>query len=91
MSDLRDTTPHPPEPDRGSADDDAPDVGIGVSSERVGHAGPGQTSTDGTHWTGPVPEQDPEQEPPEQRPGHPERNPTGLPPVAARPRTDPHG
>jgi hypothetical protein len=63
--------------------------GMGVSSERVGHTGPGQHSTDGQKDTSP-PERDPDEEtPPEQSPGNPEENPVGLPPKAGYPSIDP--
>lgn len=57
--------------------------GMGVSSERTGHAGP--DAPDATHstrstTTDPVDEDDP---PPEQRPGAIEENPVGIPPKPA--------
>jgi len=60
--------------------------GMGVSSERVGHTGPGQEATDGVRPTAPVPVPDP---PPEQHPGNPEENPAGIPPKAGYPTLDP--
>ena len=55
--------------------------GMGVSSERVGHTGPGQVGTDGTRPTGrDKPAGD---VPPEQRPGGPEPKPVGLTPRQA--------
>jgi hypothetical protein len=62
--------------------------GMGVSSERVGHTGPGQQGTDGTRDTseGGPPDED---APPEQRPGNPEENPVGIPPVRARDGAEP--
>jgi hypothetical protein len=63
--------------------------GMGVSSERVGHTGPGQVGTDGLkdvseHERGPD-----EETPPEQSPGNPEENPVGLPPKAGYSSKDP--
>gem|GEM_PF-4730137 len=55
--------------------------GMGVSSERVGHTGPGQVSTDGTR---PTSREKPEGDvPPEQRPGGPEPKPVGITPRQA--------
>ena len=69
-----------------------PSGGMGVSSERVGHAGPGQTGTDGVRDVTP-PEPDPEADdadvPPEQRPGAVETNPEGIPPKAGYSSRDP--
>jgi hypothetical protein len=62
--------------------------GMGVSSERVGHAGPGQEATDGLRDVGPH-EVDPEDAPPEQSAGNPEPQPDGLPPKAGYPSKDP--
>lgn len=61
--------------------------GLGVSSERVGHTGPGQLDTSGVKDTAPVP-RDP-MAPPEQSPGEAELNPVGLPPKAGYPSIDP--
>jgi len=63
--------------------------GMGVSSERVGHAGPGQHATDGQRDTAPHERAPDEETPPEQSPGNPEENPVGLPPKAGYPSTDP--
>ncbi len=53
--------------------------GMGVSSERVGYAGPEHPeATNGTRVTSPPPL--PEDTPPEQEPGSPEGNPIGIPP-----------
>lgn len=53
---------------------DAP--GMGVSSERVGHAGPGQVGPDGVRDTSVRPEPAADADvPPEQRPGLPEPEP----------------
>ena len=60
---------------------------MGVSSEREGHTGPGQTGTDGVRDVTP-PEPDPDV-PPEQRPGAVEANPEGLPPKAGYSSKDP--
>lgn len=78
-----------------------PSGDMGVSSEREGHAGPGQDSTDGIRdvtpdaadvtgdptgdATGDVEADDP----PEQRPGAVETNPEGIPPKAGYPSRDP--
>ena len=43
-TDIRDSTPNSTGPDRAAG-------GMGVSSERVGHAGPGQEATDGVNDT----------------------------------------
>jgi len=64
-------------------------VGMGVSSERVGPAGPGQVGTDGVRDTSPAESADDEDVPPEQRPGEVESNPDGLEPKAAYPSLDP--
>ncbi|MBC9734402.1 hypothetical protein [Nocardioides marmotae] len=70
--------------------------GMGVSSERVGHAGPGQTSTDGVRdnsvaepgdETGT--EADADDVPPEQSAGGPEANPDPVRPKAGYPSKDP--
>ncbi|GAA1139223.1 hypothetical protein [Nocardioides aquiterrae] len=62
--------------------------GMGVSSERVGHAGPGQEATDGLRDVAPH-EVSPDDAPPEQSPGNPEDNPDGLPPKAGYSSKDP--
>lgn len=63
--------------------------GMGVSSERVGHAGPGQEATDGVRDVSEH-ERDPDEETlPEQSTGNPEENPTGIPPKAGYPSLDP--
>ena len=79
-TDVRDSTPNANGPDGAAG-------GMGVSSERTGPTGPGQHGTDGVRPTERG-EPDPDA-PPEQAPGHPEENPEGLPPKAARPSTDP--
>jgi len=63
--------------------------GMGVSSERVGHAGPGQEATDGLRDVAPHETAPGEDTGPEQSPGNPEDNPTGLPPKAGYPAVDP--
>lgn len=63
--------------------------GMGVSSERVGHAGPGQEATDGLLDVAPHERAPDADEPPEQRPGNPEENPVGLPPKAGYSSKDP--
>jgi hypothetical protein len=62
--------------------------GMGVSSERVGHAGPGQVATDGLRDVAPHERAD-DDTPPEQSPGGPEDNPEGLPPKAGYSSKDP--
>lgn len=64
------------------------DDGMGVSSERVGHTGPGQSATDGTKDTSVVHDGDTDV-PPEQRPGDEETNPVGIEPKAGYPSLDP--
>ena len=55
--------------------------GMGVSSERVGHTGPGQVSTDGTRPTGRAnPDGDAPLKP---HPGGPEPKPIGITPKQA--------
>jgi hypothetical protein len=62
---------------------------MGVSSERIGHAGPGQEATDGVRDVSPH-ERDPDEDvPPEQAPGQPEDNPEGISPKAGYPSKDP--
>ncbi|ABL83344.1 MULTISPECIES: hypothetical protein [unclassified Nocardioides] len=63
--------------------------GMGVSSERVGHAGPGQEATDGLRDVAPHEHHAGADEPPEQHPGNPEENPVGLPPKAGYSSKDP--
>lgn len=57
--------------------------GMGVSSERVGHAGDESAVTHGVKTTNPPPL--PEDPPPEEAPGNPEENPVGIPPKAPPP------
>ena len=61
---------------------------MGVSSEREGHAGPGQTGTDGVRDVTPD-RPATEDAPPEQRPGAEEENPEGLEPKAGYSSKDP--
>lgn len=78
--DTDDLVPNPAQAER-------PDVGMGVSSERVGHAGPGRHAAMGTKDTSAVePIADP---PPEQSRGGEEPKPDGLEPVAGYPSLDP--
>ncbi len=78
--DQRESTPHSSGPEGAAG-------GMGISSERVGHAGPGQERTDGLKDTSAT---EPEGDvPPEQRPGAIEENPEGIEPVAGYPRLDP--
>ena len=79
-TDLRDSTPNSTGPSRAAG-------GMGVSSERVGHAGPGQHATDGVKDTSPAPP--PGDTPPEQAPGSVEEQPDGLAPAAGYPSLDP--
>src|SRR5690348_14707524 len=53
--------------------------GMGVSSERIGHTGPGQRATDGVKDTS-VDHDGDTDVPPEQRPGNEETNPVGVEP-----------
>jgi hypothetical protein len=61
--------------------------GMGSSSERVGHAGPGQVGADGLRDTSR--EDTPADAPPEQSAGGPEPQPDGVEPKAGHPRLDP--
>lgn len=63
--------------------------GMGVSSERVGHAGPGQEATDGLRDVSEHERAPDEETLPEQSVGNPEENPEGIPPKAGYPRLDP--
>ena len=70
--------------------------GMGVSSERVGHTGPGQQSTDGEKPTGEPRRTDQagdlvgsDADAPETSVGGPEENPEGIPPKAGYPSKDP--
>ncbi len=68
--------------------DPTPHGNTGASSERIGHAGPGQAATTGVRDTSP-PDVPAGEEPPEQSPGGPEDNPDGLDPKAGYPTLDP--
>ena len=74
-----------PDDPRHSNDELAGDMG--VSSEREGHAGPGQHGTDGVRYTGPG--EAPGDAPPEQSAGGEETNPDGVAPKAGYPSKDP--
>jgi hypothetical protein len=70
--------------------------GMGVSSERTGHAGPGQHTTDGVRDTSAdkpaQPDDQPDDQPeapPEQSPGNEETNAQGIQPKAGYPSLDP--
>ena len=73
----------------GSSGPDRAAGGMGVSSERVGHTGPGQQATDGLRDVAPHQPPDDEDTPPEQTVGNPEDNPRGIPPKAGYPELDP--
>jgi hypothetical protein len=79
-TDIRDSTPNSTGPERAAG-------GMGVSSERVGHAGPGQEATDGVRDTSPSAL--PDDTPPEQAPGNVEEQPEGIAPAAGYPSLDP--
>ena len=79
--DVRESTP-------GSAGRHRAEGGMGVSSERTGHTGPGQHTTDGVRDTSVGQHADPDA-PPEQSPGGEETNPEGLEPKAGYPSKDP--
>jgi len=61
--------------------------GMGSSSERVGHVGPGQVGTDGLRDTSLV--ETPADGPPEQSRGGEEPQPEGVEPKAGYPSLDP--
>jgi hypothetical protein len=88
------TTPHDEASEAGKprdVRDSQHDTGgdMGVSSERVGHTGPGQQGTTGIRDTS-EDERDPEADvPPEQTPGQVEPNPEGLEPKAGYSSVDP--
>lgn len=88
MSDLGNNSQHNPQPDVEPTSGPDHDH-MGVSSERVGHTGPGQVGTHGVRDTGPVEPAGDADVPPEQRPGAVEDNPVGIEPKAARPSLDP--
>lgn len=78
---IQSSTPGSSGPDRAAGD-------MGVSSEWVGHAGPGQTATDGLRDVAPH-ETATDDAPPEKSVGNHEENPTGIPPKAGYPSKDP--
>lgn len=80
-TDIRESTPNSSGPERAAG-------GMGVSSERVGHTGPGQVATDGLKPTMPD-DLSAQDAPPEQSTGGPETNPSGLPAKAGYPSKDP--
>ena len=80
-TDIRDSTPNSTGPARAAG-------GMGVSSERVGPAGPGQEATDGVKDTSPAPVEG-DDTPPEQAPGAVEVQPEGIAPPAGYPSLDP--
>ena len=80
-TDIRDSNPNANGPDGAAGE-------MGVSSERTGHAGPGQHSTDGVRDVN-RDRPDFDEAPPEQRRGNPEENPEGLPPKSGYSSADP--
>lgn len=81
-TDISDSTPNATGPAKAAG-------GMGVSSEREGHAGPGQHATDGVRDVT-AEERDPDADvPPEQAPGAEETNPEGLDPKAGYSSRDP--
>ena len=76
----RESTPNASGPARAAG-------GMGSSSERVGHVGPGQVGTDGLRDTSVS--DTPAEAPPEQSPGGEEPQPEGVAPKAGYPRLDP--
>ncbi|WP_182525813.1 hypothetical protein [Nocardioides dongkuii] len=85
-TDVRDSTPGSTGPDRAAG-------GMGVSSERVGHAGPGQEATDGIRDVRTAPDSDdagPDEEAaPEQARGGVETNPVDPGSKAGYPSKNP--
>jgi hypothetical protein len=86
-TELKDSNPNAGGPERAAG-------GMGISSERVGPAGPGQESTDGERdtrvpGTAGAPDIDEDDTPAEQRPGGHEANPDGIEPRADYPSKDP--
>ena len=67
--------------------DEEKDEQTAISSDRVGHTGPGQRARTGTRDTSEKPT--PPDPPPEQSTGGPEDNPEGLAPKAGYPSLDP--
>lgn len=81
-TDITDSNPNASGPERAAG-------GMGVSSERVGHAGPGQESTDGTRDVRSEERPPDADTPPEQATGNPEANPEGIAPKAGYSSQDP--
>lgn len=81
-TDVRDSTPNSTGPSRAAGE-------MGVSSERVGDAGPGQSATDGVRDTSPHEREPGEDVPPEQTVGGEEDNPVGIEPKAGYSSKDP--
>jgi hypothetical protein len=79
---LQSSTPGSSGPERAAG-------GMGVSSERVGPTGPGQTATDGLRDVSEHERSPDEETVPEQSPGNPEENPEGIPPKAGYSDKDP--
>ena len=79
---LQESTPNSSGPERAAGE-------MGVSSERVGPAGPGQEATDGLRDVAPHEREPDDDVPPEQASGGPEDNPDGLPPKAGYSSKDP--
>ena len=82
---VRDSNPNASGPDGAAG-------GMGVSSERVGPAGPGQVGTNGVRDITPPVDAEGDGDgdvPPEQRPGGPEQNPEGRPPKSGYSSVDP--
>ena len=84
-SEERESTPNSSGPEGAAG-------GMGSSSERVGHAGPGQVGTDGLRDTSVADSSVADagdDAPPEQSRGGEEPQPEGLPPKAGYPSLDP--
>lgn len=80
---------HPDHPDHPRTDDHTEeDESTAISSDRIGHAGPGQRARTGTRDTSATPAPD-DDAPPEQSTGGHEANPDGLAPRAGYPSLDP--
>lgn len=84
---IQSSTPGSSGPQRASG-------GMGVSSERTGHTGPGQEATDGLRDSSRLHRSPEEETAPEQSTGGEETNPVGIPPKAGYsskdPRSDDH-
>lgn len=82
-TDIQESTPNSTGPERAEG-------GMGVSSERVGPAGPDQVATDGVRDVSPH-ESAPDADPlPEQSRGGEEQNPEGRAPKAGYPSLNPN-